>query len=514
MDELQTLIKKEEALARLCRAWTPNLGTEQVPLEDAAGRVLCENQYAQCNLPVVRASTMDGVAVDSARFLDGVPDTSQWKMGIDYVRADTGDDFDDAFDAVIPIENVELLQNGGLRFHGKITAQRGTNVKPMGSDVKKGSLLVHAGTVLDAMYLSALAMGGIAEVPVIKKPRIAFLPTGSELVNVGEELQRGQNYDSNSVLVRQMLLDMGAQPVMYPIVQDEPIALHSAICDLISHADVLLVNAGTSKGGEDYCHAILRKLGTPVFEGIAAVPGRPMNAVMVDGKPVINLSGPSFAAFYSMDYIVRGLVCHSLGISVPKRETVSARLTAPIPKPPAFSMMVPIELKKGDSGYTATPVTLRGPNAKGSAAAMTAQGIYVTQPGERPSRPGERVSVELLRNRVVPCDDQQQPQTLPSQCTPCPNHCPKDNLRCGRGAAYFQRLQNGEEFTSSDELLLLLNQCGEAAKHMVLRARNTGEDEHAILTLTPEERQTLLVLLRKQKKQWDEKHAARHIVQC
>ena len=511
MDDFHHLIRKEDALARLCQSWTPKLGTERIALEDAAGRVLCENQYAQYHLPLVRASTMDGVAVDSERFLSGVPDSSGWKMGIDYVRADTGDDFDDAFDTVIPIENVELLADGGLRFHGKFSAKKGTNIKPQGSDVRKGSLLVPSGTVLDAMYLSALAMGGISEVPVIKKPRVAFLPTGSELVDVGQPLQRGQNYDSNSALVRQMLLDMGAQPVMYPIVPDEPVQLRNAIQDLLSHADILLVNAGTSKGGEDYCHAILQEIGTPVFDGIAAVPGRPMSAVVVEGKPVINLSGPSFAAFYSMDYMVHGLICHGLGIPVPVRETISAKLTAPIPKPPIFSMMVPMEVKRTAAGYTASPVTLRGPGARGSAAAMTAQGIYITQPGERPSRPGETVSVELLRGTgSIPLDEQQPIVELPDHCTQCPNQCPSDALRCGRGQAYFQRLRNGEEFTSDDELVLLLTQCGEAAKHMALRLRNTGGDEHSAITLEEAERQTLLTLLKKQKALWDQQHAAMH----
>ncbi len=398
MKDFSNLIRKEDALALLCRSWTPARGTETVPLEAAAGRVLAEDQLARFDQPVVRASAMDGVAVKSARFAGGVPDAAGWRCGTDYVRADTGDDFDDAFDAVVPIENVELLPDGGLHFHGELSVQAGTNVRPQGSNVKGGSLLVRAGTVLDAMALSAVAMGGMDAVPVVKRPRVAFLPTGSELVAPGQPLQRGQNYDSNSVLVRQMLLDMGAEPLMHPIVPDDPAQLKRAVGDLLARADILLVNAGTSKGGEDYCRAILQELWTPLFDGIAAVPGRPMNAGIADGKPVINLSGPSFAAFYSMDYMVRGLVCHALGIPVPERVRITARLTAPLRMPPMFSMMVPMELKQDAGGYTAAPVALRGPGARGSAAALTAQAVYISQPGERPGEPGDEITVELLRS--------------------------------------------------------------------------------------------------------------------
>lgn len=398
MKDFSNLIRKEDALALLCRSWTPARGPETVPLEAAAGRVLAEDQLARFDQPVVRASAMDGVAVKSARFAGGVPDAAGWRCGTDYVRADTGDDFDDAFDAVVPIENVELLPDGGLRFHGELSVQPGTNVRPQGSNVKGGSLLVRAGTVLDAMVLSAVAMGGMDAVPVVKRPRVAFLPTGSELVAPGQPLQRGQNYDSNSVLVRQMLLDMGAEPLMHPIVPDDPAQLKRAVGDLLARADILLVNAGTSKGGEDYCRAILQELWTPLFDGIAAVPGRPMNAGIADGKPVINLSGPSFAAFYSMDYMVRGLVCHALGIPVPERVRITARLTAPLRMPPMFSMMVPMELKQDAGGYTAAPVALHGPGARGSAAALTAQAVYISQPGERPGEPGDEITVELLRS--------------------------------------------------------------------------------------------------------------------
>ena len=111
--ELPPLTKKEDALAMLFERWAPARRTETVPLSEAAGRVLAEDQLADWNIPVVRASAMDGIAVRADRFRNGVPDTSGWVIGKDYVRADTGDDFPDEFDTVIAIEDVTVLEGAG-----------------------------------------------------------------------------------------------------------------------------------------------------------------------------------------------------------------------------------------------------------------------------------------------------------------------------------------------------------------------------------------------------------------
>lgn len=396
--DLENLISKEEALARLFDRWAPKQEAEVIPLAEAAGRVLATDQFAGYDLPVIRASTMDGIAVRSERFADGTPDTSHWKQGVDYVRADTGDDFDDAFDAVIAIENVKLLENGGIRLPEKINASKGFNVKPQGTDVRKGALLCGKGTVLTALDIAAIGMGGSAVVPVIRKPRVAFLPTGSELVPVGAPLQRGQNFDTNSLLVPQMLRDMGADPIAHAIVPDDPKRIASAFEELLPAADIVLVNAGTSKGQEDYCAKLLAERGEVLFHGVSAVPGRPMSMAIVEGKPVVNLSGPAFAAFYSMDWAVRAMVCRALGVSVPRRHAVQAILTQPLQIPPFFSVMSSVRLEQAEDGtYYATPLVLRGPNSAGTAAALTADAVYASKLGEKTHAAGETIEVELLR---------------------------------------------------------------------------------------------------------------------
>ena len=114
--ELGKMCTKAEALDLLFQRWSPAMETERVPLGQAVGRVLAEDMVSQYNIPVVRASGMDGVAIPYALVKDGLPDTTVWRMGKEFVRADTGDDFDDAYDTVIPIERVTLLWAAGLTF--------------------------------------------------------------------------------------------------------------------------------------------------------------------------------------------------------------------------------------------------------------------------------------------------------------------------------------------------------------------------------------------------------------
>lgn len=274
------------------------------------------------------------------------------------------------------------------------------NVKPGGSEVRRGALLARKGQLLRAQDLAAIAMGGITEIPVVKQPRVAFLPTGSELIPPDRTPKRGQNFDTNSILAAQMLRDMGAAPLLHPIVPDDPIRLEMALETLLPQADIVLINAGTSKGGEDFCAQLLKDRGRLLFQGVAAVPGRPMTAALIENIPVLNLSGPPYAAFYSMDWAVRAMVCRALDLPVPVRETVTATLTAPLQTPPFFSLMVPFRVMcREDGGFLAEPLILRGPRSVGSAAALTADGVYISTPGEPARAAGESLTIELLRNR-------------------------------------------------------------------------------------------------------------------
>lgn len=380
-------ITKQEALDLIRGAWTPAPGTEEVALSECAGRVLAEDCFAKYDLPVVRAAGMDGICVNFDLFEDGMPDTTGWQRGVHYDRADTGDDFPDAFDTVLPIEWIKMEEDGiriePKKMHGpggkpqrgnasgknvkegfgdrrsddgpQIT--RGMNVRLAGSMMEKGALLAQKGMRITAFDIAALATGGYGTVKVFKKPHIAFLPTGSELIPAGSIPQRGQNFDANSLMVSAMLQKMGAEVTCFPIEADHKNNLKERLEEALKTNDIVLINGGSSKGEEDFNTRILQEMGEFLFHWVKAAPGRPVSAAVIrdqigadncqdgEGAPecldklIINLAGPTIGAYYGVIWCVKELLADWSGCEVPWGYEVEAELTEDLMAPPMSIFM-------------------------------------------------------------------------------------------------------------------------------------------------------------------------------
>lgn len=390
----QKALSRKEALEAIRSCWVPARTIETVSMEAALDRVLAEDLYARYSLPVVRSSTMDGIGVRSALFEKGIPATAHWQQGRDYVRADTGDDFEDCFDAVIPVEAVTFLENGGVELAPDTKVARGMHVRPAGGSVARGDLLLRSGTRLRPFDLAAAAMGGHTKLAVVKKPVVAFLPTGSELIPPGREPARGENIDSNSVLAWAMLTEMGTEPLLFPITSDNPSLLRTAICAAAERADIILLCGGSSKGGEDFNARLAGELGTLLFHSVAAAPGRPMAAAMMGGKPLINVSGPPHAAYFILDWCVSELVYTFLGIERPWRKTVRAKLAKPLEATPGMEILRRFALRRTERGLEAVPVSGRGGPV---CPALTAPAQLVTESTGFGLEAGETVELTYLR---------------------------------------------------------------------------------------------------------------------
>ena len=391
---MASLPTRAHVLETLFARWTPIDRTEVVPVPEALGRVLVRDQFAQLSIPVVRSSAMDGVAVSSARFQGGAPDTSGWRAGVDFCRADTGDDFDDRFDAVIPIEQADLAPDGGLTLRLQGPVSPGSNVRPRGSAVRAGELLARKDRQLRPFDLACLAMGGVTQVEVYRAPRVAFLPTGSELVPLGAPVERGQNIDSNSILARGLLTEMGAVPLCCPIVPDRPDHVAAALDRALAEADVVVINGGSSKGAEDFNARLLEERGCALFHWVAAAPGKPMCVALVGGKPVINLPGPPLAVFYGMDWCIRAIVHRLLHKPLPRRPTLRGTLTEPIRAPRDMEILCMMDVQPSPDGYRVRQKPWRGgtmPDALGAGA------VYITELGREERPAGETLEVTLLR---------------------------------------------------------------------------------------------------------------------
>ncbi len=390
---LEESVTRKDALQLLRENWKFTAETEFVPLAQAGSRVTAQDIYSGNTLPVYRSSCFDGFAVRSAAFENGLPDPAGWVKGTDYVPADTGDDFPDEYDTIIAVEDVYYDEAGHLHFVDGFSFTKGDAVNPAGSLVKAGDLLVPAHTRLTPPLLAALAMGGIHQVPVVRRPRVVYIPTGSELVPAGIQPERGQNIEANGLMLSSFLAQWGADPICFPIVKDDKIRLEAALDEALKTADLVLINGGSSRGGEDFNATLLQEKASFFRHGVRAVPGRPVAISIVAGKPVINVPGPVLAAFLAADWCVSGLVHHYLGLPTPKRPSVTANLAVPLNKNPDFEMLLRVNLAKTAEGFSVVPF----PHGSGVPAALRCDGLLTLPIGSTGCAVGDEVAVELLR---------------------------------------------------------------------------------------------------------------------
>lgn len=393
--EYNNAATREFALEEMCSLWNPERAVEHIALDKAFGRTTAKDVYALHNLPVVRSSKRDGIAVKSADFANCTPCTDGWLRNVNFCQADTGDDFADDFDAVIARESFEFNEKGEPVFAEDLEpVVAGDGVNPSGSIIEAGQLVVPAGYRLTPEYVAICAVGGVATVPVVAKPVVAFLPTGSELVPWGSAPNRGQNIEANSLMVRGFVEEWGGECITYPTTLDKPELLGAALDRALEVADIVIINGGSSRGEEDYNSRMLQRRGSHFRHGVRTVPGRPVGMSIVEGKPVINVPGPVDAAFLCCDWLIRGLVAHYLNVVNSLRPTVMAKLSQDVRKMKTFERLIRVTLQACEDGtFTCTPLEVNGI----ARTIFEADGMVSLPSGEAMMECGSTVSVALLK---------------------------------------------------------------------------------------------------------------------
>lgn len=338
--------RREQVQNKIRELWAPAPLVERVAVDDALGRVLAHGVHAAFFSPVGQTAAMDGIGVRFADFASGLPDTSQWVRGQDFEICDTGDDVPDQFDTVIRVEDLEfhdsngptfLGQQGGVSFERgfsvvKAPQMRGENLRAPGSSFSEGQEIVAAGTRLTPERLSAAVACGAQVVEVYARPRVAVIPTGDELVEPGSEPHRGQTINSNAVLLSSHIRLLGGEPVVFPIVVDERSLIEEALDTALASCDIVLVNAGSSKGSED-CgpNALASRALKVIHHGQKAAPGKPaMVALMPNNKVACVIPGPPLACDTAALWLVKTLIGHWYGL-LSREHLVRAVLDSDLP---------------------------------------------------------------------------------------------------------------------------------------------------------------------------------------
>ncbi len=387
----------DEGLELFRSHWPDRMKEERVPLTQAKGRILAEPQFAQSNIPLVRAAMMDGICVKSALCPDGKPlSPDTWRCGEEYDFADTGDDFPDAYDAVVPIEQVTLdASDRGVAFSDDLVIHPGMYVSPSGRVVREGQLLLPAPRKLSATDLAVLAIGNLEQVPVFRKPRVAFIPTGSELVPVGQPLERGQNVDCNSLMARALLEDQGAEVVLSPIIRDDRDQMRCALEAALTDNDLILINGGSSKGFEDQALRLLDEQGDILFHWSQCGPGRPTALASVAGKPVIVVPGPPYGCLNVLSWLVMPCLAYWLHLPEVPVHKIKVPVRGDVEGPRGIAFLLAAELERSEDGQLSA--SLINFKKAGVPRCLAADGIIRLTPGTPAWKDGDLIEVTLLR---------------------------------------------------------------------------------------------------------------------
>ncbi|WP_312889052.1 molybdenum cofactor synthesis domain-containing protein [Desertibacillus haloalkaliphilus] len=299
---------REQALKQLLDQFQIEREVEIVPTSEARGRVTAKPIYATLSMPHYHASAMDGIAVH-AEDTYGAHEKRPLHLqeGVQFAYVDTGDPIPEPYNAVIMIEHIQELGQGKIEIIEPATPWQ--HIRPVGEDVVSGEMLFPQGHCLRPVDLGALLAGGILSVAVVKKPVVSIIPTGDELVQPTVNVQRGDIIDFNSTVFQNHIEEWGGLPVHRGITKDDPDLLKKAIKDAVDDSDIVVVNAGSSAGSEDYTVHIINELGEVYTHGVAARPGKPVVLGKVDNTIVIGLPGYPVSAYLSLEWFVQPLLC-------------------------------------------------------------------------------------------------------------------------------------------------------------------------------------------------------------
>jgi putative molybdopterin biosynthesis protein len=366
---------------------------EHIPTRLALGRVTAEPIYAKVSMPNYHASAMDGIAVKAEQTY-GADEQHPIRLrrGEQYAIVDTGDPIPAGFDAVIMIENVQQIDEQTVEILEAVAPWQ--HIRPIGEDVVVGEMIVPASHKLRAVDLGALLAGGIVHVPVWRKPRVAIIPTGTELIQPADTVAEGEIIEFNGTVFSAYLQEWGAEPIYRGIVKDDLHLIKQAVQQAVAEADIILLNAGSSAGTEDYTVHVVQQLGEVLTHGVATRPGKPVVIGLVEGKPVIGLPGYPVSAYLALEWFVRPLVHQYYGIMEPQRPKVKARMGRRVVSVMGAEDFVRMTIGYVDGQYIANPLT----RAAGVTMSMVrADGLLRIPPGHLGYEQGEEAELELYR---------------------------------------------------------------------------------------------------------------------
>lgn len=391
-------IPREEALERyLSRlkeigALEPG-SPERIPVYQAKGRVTARPVFAATSSPHYHASAMDGIAVRSKDTF-GASETNplRLKPGSSAFVVDTGDPLPDGCDAVIMVEDIHFPDNETVEIIAPAVPWQ--HVRMVGEDFIETEMVLPAHQQIRPYDIGGLLTAGVTEVDVFPRPKVALLPTGTEIIQPGEPLVPGAVIESNSRVLGALAEEWGGEPVYCPTTPDDYELLKKRILEFLPAADILAIIAGSSAGREDFTASLIRELGEVYVHGVAIRPGKPVILGSIRGKPVIGVPGYPVSAVLAFEIFGRPVISRKSGLTLPEREKQKAFTSRKIASPLGVEEFVRVKLGRVKDRV----IALALPRGAGTVTSLVQADGVLRVPRLSEGYPaGSEVEVELLR---------------------------------------------------------------------------------------------------------------------
>ena len=370
---------------------------EKIPSVEALGRITASAVYARCCSPLFNAAAMDGIAVVAAATA-GASETNPVSLvrDRDFKPVDTGDPIHPPYDAVIMAEDIQETDDRTVLIREAAVGWQ--HIRPIGEDIVTGEMIIPGRHRIRPIDIGVLLSAGITELDVLAKPRVAIFPTGSEIIEPGQAPKEGEIIESNTRMVEALVNETGGEGKRFATVPDDPALLENALRAVLAEYDMVLVNAGSSAGTEDYTAMVLGKLGQVIVHGVAMKPGKPVILAVAEGKPVIGIPGYPVSAYLAYQTFAAPILSMLSGKQNPESPGHGRIMEAVLAKRLVSSLKhreyVRVKVGKVDGKLVASPL------ARGAGAAMSlvrADGFCVIAQNSEGIEAGQTAEIELVR---------------------------------------------------------------------------------------------------------------------
>jgi putative molybdopterin biosynthesis protein len=371
-----------------------NVKKEIINTYEAAGRISYLPVFAKMSSPFYNSSAMDGIAAKSSK-TNGASERNHIELidGIDYIVVDTGDPIPKEYDCVIMVEDLINLENGNVAIYKG--AYPWQNIRPIGEDIVETQLIIPSKHTIRPMDIGAMIAGGVNQVQVYKKPVVGIIPTGTEIVEPGTDLKVGDIIEFNSRVFSAQVEEWGGAPHRYDIVKDDYNAIKETIVKAIDECDIVLVNAGSSAGREDFTCKVIEELGQVFVHGVTIKPGKPVMLGRISGKPIIGIPGFPVSAYFVMENICQGVVKAFLGSKKTEGKYVDTYITRRIMSTLKYLEFVRVKIGYIGGRFISTPI---GRGAGTTMSLVRADGVIEIPQETEGYEAGTVTKVKLLKS--------------------------------------------------------------------------------------------------------------------